>query len=279
MDNASTPPAEASAQPAADIPEGVQETLSAPTTEPTAAEEQTGSTADTNLAPPSQADSGSSPAQVPAQKASTDPASQPTPSDDTVPLETGAVVSTDQEAGEPQSQDQATSPSQAPATATNSTTFSQKDIEEPPEKSSELFQRRSPRMKPPRQCSQLIQVFDDGDLEDDEDAIIAPPPPRPSPRRRRTSNILMEDIAEIEDPSESFIRPPRRRSSVMYSMDSKLEITYRPNTKVPIYRPPRQRQHWGQKQMLPRVNWGDLFFDLFYVAAAYNVSAFDLCCS
>jgi hypothetical protein len=37
-------------------------------------------------------------------------------------------------------------------------------------------------------------------------------------------------------------------------------------------RPPKQRQKWGDTQILPRVNWGDLFFDLYYVAAAYNVS-------
>jgi len=35
---------------------------------------------------------------------------------------------------------------------------------------------------------------------------------------------------------------------------------------------PRQRQKWGDKQVLPHTNWGDLFFDLFYVAAAYNLS-------
>mmetsp|Transcript_20268 Transcript_20268/g.30429 ORF Transcript_20268/g.30429 Transcript_20268/m.30429 type:complete len:631 (-) Transcript_20268:348-2240(-) len=37
-------------------------------------------------------------------------------------------------------------------------------------------------------------------------------------------------------------------------------------------RPPIQRQKWGQTQVLPHVNWGDLFFDLFYVAGAYNLS-------
>lgn len=37
--------------------------------------------------------------------------------------------------------------------------------------------------------------------------------------------------------------------------------------------PPVQRQKWGDTQVLPHVNWGDLFFDLFYVSAAYNLSA------
>jgi len=35
--------------------------------------------------------------------------------------------------------------------------------------------------------------------------------------------------------------------------------------------PPTQRQRWTDKQILPHVNWGDLFFDLFYVSAAYNL--------
>jgi hypothetical protein len=40
---------------------------------------------------------------------------------------------------------------------------------------------------------------------------------------------------------------------------------------VRLFSPPRQRQKWGDDQCLPRVNWGDLFFDLFYVAAFYNL--------
>ncbi|KAL7539976.1 hypothetical protein ACHAXR_009774 [Thalassiosira sp. AJA248-18] len=42
---------------------------------------------------------------------------------------------------------------------------------------------------------------------------------------------------------------------------------------LPLYSPPVQRQRWGEDQMLPHVNWGDLFFDLFYVAAAYNLGS------
>ena len=37
------------------------------------------------------------------------------------------------------------------------------------------------------------------------------------------------------------------------------------------YLPPVQRQRWCDDQILPHVNWGDLFFDLFYVGAAYNL--------
>lgn len=40
---------------------------------------------------------------------------------------------------------------------------------------------------------------------------------------------------------------------------------------VPLYAPPRQRQRWGDEQVAPHTNWGDIFFDLFYVAASYNL--------
>jgi hypothetical protein len=40
---------------------------------------------------------------------------------------------------------------------------------------------------------------------------------------------------------------------------------------IPFYCVPVQRQRWGDDQMLPHINWGDIFFDLFYVAAAYNL--------
>jgi hypothetical protein len=43
------------------------------------------------------------------------------------------------------------------------------------------------------------------------------------------------------------------------------------NGEVPFYAPPHQRQRWGDTQVAPHTNWGDLFFDVFYVAAAYNL--------
>ena len=49
------------------------------------------------------------------------------------------------------------------------------------------------------------------------------------------------------------------------------DVSFHPGRLV-FYCRPRQRQNWGDTQVLPRVNWGDLFFDLYYVAAAYNVS-------
>lgn len=35
----------------------------------------------------------------------------------------------------------------------------------------------------------------------------------------------------------------------------------------PFYSIPVQRQRWGDLQFKPHTNWGDTFFDLFYVAA------------
>jgi len=35
--------------------------------------------------------------------------------------------------------------------------------------------------------------------------------------------------------------------------------------------PPKQRQRWNSSQILPSDNWGQIFFDLFYVGGAYNL--------
>ena len=58
-----------------------------------------------------------------------------------------------------------------------------------------------------------------------------------------------------------------RRSSIIQAQN--FDVSYHPD-KLILYSRPRQRQQWGDTQVLPRVNYGDLFFDLFFVAAAYN---------
>lgn len=40
---------------------------------------------------------------------------------------------------------------------------------------------------------------------------------------------------------------------------------------VPFYDYPVQRQRWGDPQLLPHINWRDLFFDLVCVGIAYNL--------
>jgi hypothetical protein len=49
------------------------------------------------------------------------------------------------------------------------------------------------------------------------------------------------------------------------------DITYVPGVKIKMYSPPRQRQKWGSDYELPHINWGDIFFDLFYVAGFYLI--------
>lgn len=48
------------------------------------------------------------------------------------------------------------------------------------------------------------------------------------------------------------------------------DISYHPGL-VALFAAPCQRQKWGDNQILPRTNWGDLFFDLWYVSAAFNI--------
>ena len=42
---------------------------------------------------------------------------------------------------------------------------------------------------------------------------------------------------------------------------------------VPFYSRPEQMQCWGEAASHPHVDWGGLFYDLFYVAAAYNLGS------
>lgn len=46
---------------------------------------------------------------------------------------------------------------------------------------------------------------------------------------------------------------------------------------MPLYMPPRQRQRWGEKQHAVHNNWGDIFFDLFFVALACKFISFSVC--
>lgn len=40
-----------------------------------------------------------------------------------------------------------------------------------------------------------------------------------------------------------------------------------PDFSFPFFTKPVQRQRWGDTQIHPHTNWGDTFFDLFYVSA------------
>jgi hypothetical protein len=87
-----------------------------------------------------------------------------------------------------------------------------------------------------------------------------------TPKAKRRS-LLVEDSTAMH----------HRASRVSITAASApFDATYHPG-KIVFFAPPRQRQRWGDTQILPRLNWGDLFFDLFYVAAAYNVSLLVSC--
>ena len=81
---------------------------------------------------------------------------------------------------------------------------------------------------------------------------------------------LEDDLHKSQRPNEESMRRMKRRMGVT-AEDTPHDVSFRPGL-VQLYSPPMQRQRWGETQVLPRVNWGDLFFDLFYVAATYNVS-------
>jgi hypothetical protein len=92
---------------------------------------------------------------------------------------------------------------------------------------------------------------------------------------RRTSLLIEPIVAELpqltgETSQQRSSNKASRRLNVTAEA-APFDISYHPG-RVLLYSPPRQRQKWGDAQVLPRVNWGDLFFDLFYVAATYNVS-------
>mmetsp|Transcript_8471 Transcript_8471/g.14026 ORF Transcript_8471/g.14026 Transcript_8471/m.14026 type:complete len:587 (+) Transcript_8471:76-1836(+) len=80
------------------------------------------------------------------------------------------------------------------------------------------------------------------------------------------------DITPSEEPAEEEAKPLDRRTQFQHPQaeESVHDISYHPGI-VQFYCPVTQRQKWGDSQILPRVNWGDTFFDLFFVAAAYNV--------
>jgi hypothetical protein len=76
-----------------------------------------------------------------------------------------------------------------------------------------------------------------------------------------------EDETRLRDGSERNVK----RRFVVTAEEPQFDMSYHPG-RVLLYSPPRQMQRWDDSQILPRKNWGDLFFDLFYVAATYNVS-------
>lgn len=66
---------------------------------------------------------------------------------------------------------------------------------------------------------------------------------------------------------------PSETSSLLHESSHHHHQSLRLEEDVPYYAPPKQRQRWGESQVLPHVNWGDLYWDLFYVSGAFNLAA------
>jgi Bacterial low temperature requirement A protein (LtrA) len=100
---------------------------------------------------------------------------------------------------------------------------------------------------------------------------VESPKPKPSAHFSTADNLEYEIPADDNNDASTG---RRRRSSSHHPMRSSIltqnyDISYHPD-KLILFSRPRQRQKWGDTQVLPRVNYGDLFFDLFFVGAAYN---------
>jgi hypothetical protein len=90
---------------------------------------------------------------------------------------------------------------------------------------------------------------------------------------------IAEQVIETSESTRPTLKDANSTYAESLSSESTLQSAYydnmsfRPSQVFRWYHPILQRQQWGDSQVLPRVNWGDLFFDLFYVGATYNVSA------
>ena len=97
-----------------------------------------------------------------------------------------------------------------------------------------------------------------GDLEETTMTTTTPTPPPhlptepKSPSDNRGADVSNSGGSSTEDDDEYSEEEELNYRSIR-------DVSYTP-TAFQIYAPPRQRQEWGQKQILPRVNWGDLFF-------------------
>jgi hypothetical protein len=91
--------------------------------------------------------------------------------------------------------------------------------------------------------------------------------------RQQRCSVLMnrEQVGQVVMEQQQH----QQQALVVHTADSLHDLNHNHNDgRIPFYAPPMQRQKWGEEQVLPHINWGDLFFDLFYVGAAYNLGSF-----
>jgi len=109
----------------------------------------------------------------------------------------------------------------------------------------------------PQQLDSVDSIIEDSQLHD---RII----PRCHPRQHGLNYELATRVPVGSIVKISDYLGAQRKLNAKHAMDEELEQTK-------WYSPPVQRVRWGEDQKLSHADWGDLFFDLFYVAAAHNL--------
>ena len=80
-----------------------------------------------------------------------------------------------------------------------------------------------------------------------------------------------QDAPPREKRGSIIARGLRRASAIVQSRRRRAAAVLPHARLFRRYRKPRQQQHWGEAEHHPHTNWGDLFFDLIYVGAAYQL--------
>ena len=109
----------------------------------------------------------------------------------------------------------------------------------------------------PQQLDSVDSIIEDSQLHE---GII----PRCHPRQHGLNYELATRVPVGSIVKISDYLGAQRKLNAKHAMDEELEQTK-------WYSPPVQRVRWGEDQKLSHADWGDLFFDLFYVAAAHNL--------
>mmetsp|Transcript_9581 Transcript_9581/g.14371 ORF Transcript_9581/g.14371 Transcript_9581/m.14371 type:complete len:580 (-) Transcript_9581:1124-2863(-) len=80
-----------------------------------------------------------------------------------------------------------------------------------------------------------------------------------APEEEKSAKVLQQKLSMLQKQHE------------LQSVSNSLSFP-KPVTRLVFWTRPKQRQRWGDVDSHPKLNWGDLFFDLFYVASALNLS-------
>ena len=65
-----------------------------------------------------------------------------------------------------------------------------------------------------------------------------------------------DPVVDEEVPKKPDADPPSDDDTSIISSDHQVnDKSYHPAATFPLYNPPKQRQRWGEKRVLPRVNW------------------------